>query len=276
MRTGCRSIDRFFVFFFLFSISVWADGIEQAQLNGEQAREVLVRSQRTMNAYLERLDPVTGLLPQKGGVSTWYVRDSAADLYPFLVMAAYYTDRDVYQNEIFEILRNETRRSTRVGMLSDNVLAGGGFEHSEADLDRILFSSCEYIKDGLLPLTELLGHHAWYDRMRGIADDMIRYAPYETEYGRLPSLSAEVNGEFLQVLSRLAYLTGDPKYVRQMISIGDFYFDEVIPKSNGLPVHRWDLDSSKPASDVFVLSDHGNEIVGGRLVLCQPPAPSIH
>ena len=241
----------------------FADVTETARGNGEEARETLIRSKRVLEAYLKRLDPTTGLLPRTGKVSTWYVRDSAADLYPFLVMAAYYTDRPAFETTMMEILRNEIRYSTRLGMLSDNVLAGGGFEKEEIDLDSVIFGSCEYAKDGLLPLTELLGHHAWYERMRGIADDVIAHAPYDSSFGKLPSISAEVNGEFLQVLARLAFLTRDSRYIQQMISIGDFYFHEVIPKCNGLPAHLWDLKEGKPAADDFVFSDHGNEIAGG-------------
>ncbi len=51
--------------------------------------------------------------------------------------------------------------------------------------------------------------------------------------------------------------------MEQAIRIGAFYFEEVIPKSNGLPVHRWDLAAGKPAVEEFHLNDHGNEIVGG-------------
>lgn len=238
--------------------------VEIARRNASAAREALVHSRRVVQAYRKRMDPVTRLLPSSGRDRTWTVRNSAADLYPFLVMAAYYTDRAVFDNDMHEILRNEVRRSTRLGMLSDDVLPGdGGFVHPQVDLNRLIFGSCEYAKDGLLPLTELLGRGAWFDRMVGIADDMIAHAPYETRFGRLPSLSCEVNGEFLQVLSRLAYLTGDRRYVDQAVSIAAFYFEEVIPKSNGLPAHEWDRVGGKPASDRFVLSDHGNEIAGG-------------
>ena len=264
-----------------------ADAVDTALRNGCQAQEALVRSHRVLHAYLKRLDPDTGLLPRRGGASefgpwwkpldpdtgllprtaghnTWYVADSAADLYPFLVMAAYFTDRDVFHRDMLEILRNEIRHSTRLDMLSDNVLPGSkGFEHADVDLDRLIFGSCEYVKDGLLPLTELLGHHVWYDRMLGIVDDIITHAPYDTKFGRLPSLSAEVNGGLLQVLSRLAYYTGEQRYIDQAITIGDFYFNEVIPKSNGLPAHMWDLENGIPATDAFRFDDHGNEIVGG-------------
>ncbi len=248
----------------LAAVPLGANPTTTARNNGQLAQEALVRSQRVLHAYLKRMDPVTRLLPRLGGQNTWYVADSAADLYPFLVMAAYFTDRTAFDGEMHEILRNEIRYSTRVGMLSDNVLPGGkGFEHADADLDRIIFGSCEYAKDGLLPLTELLGHSAWYERLVGIADDMIANAPYQTRFGRVPSLSAEVNGEFLQVLTRLAYRTRQPRYVEQSVRIADFYFQEVIPKSGGLPAHVWDLQTGKPQKATFLAADHGNEIVGG-------------
>ena len=147
------------VYFILVSGLLSAEPFDQARRNGTAAQEALVRSKRVLHAYLQRLDSTTGLLPRNGKTATWYVRDSGADLYPFLTMAAYYTDRPVFDKEMFEILRNEVRYSTRVGMLSDNVLPGGEFENQEVDLDKIIFGSCEYVKDGLLPLTELLKHH---------------------------------------------------------------------------------------------------------------------
>lgn len=233
--------------------------------NAAQAQDALIRSNRVLHAYLKRIDPVTGLLPRRGGENTWYVRDSAADLYPFLVLAAYFTDRGVYEREMHAILRNEIHYSTRVGSLSDNVLPGGrGFESAEINMDNILFGSCEYIKDGLLPLTELLGtHHGWFARMKGMTDDVIAHAPYRTAYGSIPSLNAEVNGEFLQALARMAFYTHNRRYIDQGMAITRFYFDEVIPKSNGLPAHIWDLATAQPATDRFILTDHGNEIVAG-------------
>ncbi len=242
-----------------------ADIVESARSNGVMAQEAFVRSRRVLQAYLNRLDPVTGLLGRTGREPAWYVRDSAADLYPFLVMAARFTDRPVFEKQMHEILRNEIRHSTRLGMLSDNVLpGGGGFVERELDIDRLIFGSCEYAKDGLLPLTELLGRSPWFERLLGIADDIIAHAPYTSRAGRLPSLSAEVNGELLQVLTRLAFLRRDPRYIDQALSIAEFYFNEVIPASNGIPAHIWDLSPGKPAEPrVFHLNDHGNEIVGG-------------
>jgi hypothetical protein len=252
--------------FFLFSIhaALSADSLDPARSNGLQAQEALVRSKRVMDAWMKRVDPVTGLLPRRGDQETWYVRDSGADLYPFLVMAAYYTDRPLFENGMLALLRNEVLRSTRLGMISDNILPGaGGFEFKDLDLDRVIFGTAEYAKDGLLPLTELLGRHGWCERMAGIADDLILHAPCQTRFGKLPAVDAEVNGDLLQVFSRLAFMTHDPRYINQAIRIADFYFHEVIPKCNGIPCHIWNDQDAKPELDRFSFADHGNEIAGG-------------
>ncbi|GMU92061.1 MAG: hypothetical protein AMXMBFR4_11190 [Candidatus Hydrogenedentota bacterium] len=254
---------RLLSFLVLCPLLLYGQPEERAKINASRAQEAFARSKRVMDAWMARRDPVTGLLPRRGGENTWYVRDSAADLYPFLVMAAYYTDRHAYRTAMHEILRAEIQWSSRVGALPDNVLPGGGFERQEMDFDQIVFGSCEYVKDGLLPLTELLGHHGWRARMVSIVDELSARAPYETAFGRVPSASAEVNGEFLQALARLAFYTRDPRYVEQALAITRFYFEEVIPKSNGLPAHVWDFKEGRPASDRFVLADHGNEIVAG-------------
>lgn len=246
-----------------FSAAGQDDALERVRQDAARAGEALARSHAVLDAYLQRRDNVTGLLPRKGTDSTWYVQDSAADLYPFLAMAAYFTERPAFDGAMYDILRSEIRFSTRVGRLSDNVLAGGGFQHPDIDMDRIVFSNSEYAKDGLLPLAELFGRTAWCERLVGIAGDLIANAAYETPFGRVPSLSSEVNGELLQVFSRLAYLTGDERYIQQAIAIARFYFEEVIPKSNGLPTQVWDLKAGRPATDYFNFADHGNEIVGG-------------
>jgi hypothetical protein len=245
-------------------LSVAAGGMEEsAQRNGLLARAALSRSKAVVEAYMKRRDPVTGLLPRSGENPAWYVRDSAADLYPFLVLCSFFTDRPVFENQMHKILTSEIRFSTRLGNLSDNVLPGGGFEDPEIDLDRLIFGSSEYAKDGLLPLAERLGRNAWFDRMVGIANSILEHSPYSSEFGSLPSLSSEVNGEMLQVLTRLAYLTGDERYVSSAISIARFYFEEVIPKSNGLIPQIWSIEEKKPVSEYFNFVDHGNEIVGG-------------
>jgi hypothetical protein len=232
--------------------------------NGRQATAAFVDSNRIMHAWLQRRDPVTGLLPTRGNDPAWSVANSAADLYPFMVLAAWFTEPALYHGAMLEILRQETLLTTRVGRLSDSVHPGGrGWVHAKPDLDRIIFGSSEYMKDGLVPVTELLGDTPWYHRMRGIAADVVRHAPHASPHGRLPSPDAEPNGNMLQVLCRLYWKTGDDDYLRQILAIADFYFLEVLPANQHLPAHRWDIARGQPLDPRFVLSDHGNEIVGG-------------
>jgi hypothetical protein len=241
-----------------------------AARNGRQATRALVDSNRIMHAWLKRTDPVSGLLPHRGDFggrtpdSSWVVANTAADLYPFMVMAARLTEPAVYHGAMLDILRQETLLTTRVGRLSDDVQGGGrGFIRATPDMDGIIFGSSEYMKDGLIPLTELFGDTPWYHRMEGIAADIIRHAPYQTSRGRLPAQTTEINGNMLQVLTRLYFKTGNQAYLDQVLAIADFYFLDMLPTTNYLPVDRWDVATQKPLTTRFVLSDHGNEIVGG-------------
>ncbi|MDO8540615.1 MAG: hypothetical protein Q7S40_09295 [Opitutaceae bacterium] len=246
----------------------------QARRNGEQARKALVDSNRIMHAWLRHRDPDTGLLPRnvqdtpplfKHAVNlTWTVKDSAADLYPFMVLAARFTEPTLYGGAMLDLLRQEVLLSTRIGRLADDVQPGrGGFVRTKPDMGAIIFGSSEYMKDGLLPLTEMLGDTPWYHRMEGIAADVIRHAPFKTSHGALPAQSCEVNGNMLQVLSRLYWKTGDENYLNTVIAIADFYLLDMLPKTQFVPVDRWDFAGQKPVALRFRLSDHGNEIVGG-------------
>ena len=246
------------------------DAASRAARNGRQATRALVTSNRIMHGWLARRDPASGLLPHRGRFQgsepdpSWVVANTAADLYPFMVMAARLTEPDVYHGAMLEILRQETLLTTRVGRLSDDVKGGGqGFVRATPDMDAIIFGSSEYMKDGLIPLTELFGDTPWYHRMQGIAADIIRHAPYETSRGRLPAQTTEINGNMLQVLSRLYFKTGDKAYLDQVLAIADFYFLDMLPTTHDLPADRWDVKTQKPLNTRFVLSDHGNEIVGG-------------
>lgn len=247
------------------------DDVEtRARRNATQATRALVTSHRVMHGWLARRDAVSGLLPHRGVFlgstpdPSWVVANTAADLYPFMVMAARLTDPAVYHGAMLDILRQETLLTTRVGRLSDDVKGGGqGFVRPTLDMDAIIFGSSEYMKDGLIPLTELFGDTPWYFRMRGIADDIIRHAPYATSRGRLPAQTTEINGNMLQVLSRLYFKTGERAYLDQVLAIADFYFLDMLPTTGDLPADRWDVTTRTPLTTRFILSDHGNEIVGG-------------
>jgi hypothetical protein len=104
----------------------------------------------------------------------------------------------------------------------------------------------------LLPLTEWLGKSPWSDRMISIIDDMWRHAPVETPFGKIVSDNVEVNGEMLQTLSRLYWMTEKEEYLEYAIRLGDYYL----------------LGDHHPTNDLerLRLRDHGCEIVSG---LCE-------
>lgn len=246
------------------SLAESSDSAAVAASNARRASEAFRRANRAMHAWLDRIDPVTGLLPRRGDNPNWVVKDSAADLYPFMVIASYFTEPSIYKGTMRSILRQERLLSARIGRLSDDLLPGGkGFVFEHADLDRIIFGSSEYIKDGLIPITELIGDTPWYHRLLGIASDIVRQTPYLSSRGSLPAQSAEVNGNMLQVLSRLYWKTSDEKFLNQAIAIADAYFLDILPATNYIPPDLWDMGKGKPLGSTFRLSDHGNEIVGG-------------
>ncbi|MEA3225440.1 MAG: hypothetical protein U9Q07_05775, partial [Planctomycetota bacterium] len=183
----------------------------------------------------------------------WNAQDSAADNYPFMVLTAAIIDRPLFDGRMRAMLRNETLLTSRLGYLPDTYsFSKGGFHDKKPDLGRIMFGSSEYVKDGLLPLTEWLGPSPWSERMIRIVDDMWARAPVATPHGRIVSLNQEINGEMLQTLSRIYWMTGDKKYLDWAVRLGDYYL----------------LDRHHPTRDenVLRLRDHGCEIVSG---LCE-------
>jgi len=228
---------------------------DKALKNGKSANEGLIRCQAYVDAWLEYADPVTGLIPENltAGIDRWTPHNSAADNYPFMVLVSALTDSARFNGTMHQMLETETALTSRVGHLPDSYsFSQQGFVKEEVDMASIIFGASEYVKDGLMPLTEYLGPSPWSDRMIAITDDVWAHAPVETEFGALPSLNVEVNGEQLQVLSRLYWMTGEQKYLDWALRLGDYYL----------------LGENHPTRDfeALRLNDHGCEIVSG---LCE-------
>ena len=224
----------------------------EAALNGRLAREGFRRARWFTEAWLEHADPATGLIPRNLGDSrdVWNAKDAAADNYPFMVLAAALTDSALLAGRMQAMLETETRLTSRIDRLPDTYsFATGAFVTEEPVLADVLFGASEYVKDGLLPLTEWLGPSPWRDRMLGLIDDLWARAPVETPYGRIPSEDPELNGEMLQTLARVFWMTGDTTYLDYAVRLGDYYL----------------LGDHHPTRDVerLRLRDHGCEIVSG-------------
>ena len=228
---------------------------KQAQTNGILVNEGLERCRRFVKDWLTHADPTTGLIPRNlyNDTDIWNAQDAAADNYPFMVLTAALTDQDLFQGRMVDMLESESRLTSRIDRLPDTYsFVKRDFEKPKVDMQGILFGSSEYIKDGLLPLTEWLGESPWSARMIGILDDIWKHAPVETDYGNIVSNNVEVNGEMLQVLSRVYWMTGDQKYLDWAIRLGDYYL----------------LGDQHPTRNFteLRLRDHGCEIVSG---LCE-------
>ena len=223
-----------------------------------------------VRAWLAQADPRTLLLPDTlpsfradhPGVGLYTPHNSGADLAPYFVATAYLTDRALYEGRMREMLRSEIRSHERPRRHPRQPEAAGRASSGRTSL----FGAAEYCKDGMIALTELLGRTAWYDRMVDMTAAVMRHAPVDSAFGRLPDAGAEVNGDLLQTLTRLAPMTGDRRFLEWAERIGDAYVREVLPRNHGLPGYDWDF-ARHSGPDRLRLRDHGNEIVVGLVML---------
>jgi hypothetical protein len=241
----------------------------QAEANGLQVEDVFRRTRLMMHAWLRYADARTLLLPdvlpgRTRGPQQLHVyrpHNSGADNYPYLVATSWFTDRPTFLGRMPEMLRNEIRYTNALdGIPADLDLEKGTLGPPS------LFGAAEYAKDGLLAITELLGRTPWFYRMADMTADLMKHAPVASDFGLLPDAGAELNGDVLQSLVRLATMTGDPRYLEWARRIGDAYVREVLPKNHGLPGYTWDF-AKHEGPDRMRLRDHGNEIVVGLQLL---------
>jgi hypothetical protein len=240
-----------------------------AAANGARSEEVFRRTRRMLRAWLEYADPKTLLLPdvlpgyQRGpkGLHIYRPHNSGADNYPYLVATAWFTDRPLYDGRMRQMLRNEVRYTNALDAIpADLDLETGRLGPPS------LFGAAEYAKDGLIAITELLGRTPWFHRMTDMTASLMEHAPVSSDFGPLPDTGAELNGDVLQSLVRLAPMTGDRRYLEWAERIGDAYVKEVLPRNHDLPGYTWDFTKHE-GPDRMRLRDHGNEMVVGLVLL---------
>ncbi len=224
----------------------------QAEANARVAAEALYRCRRYVDGWLAHADPVTGLIPRNLGEQRdlWNGRDAGADNYPFMVLTCALVDRPMFEGRMLEMLKTETRVTQRLDRLGDQYsFSRQAFAHERLDLDRLVFDNAEYVKDGLIPLTEWLGPSPWSERMIGLIEDIWKHAAVDTPAGKLPTLVLEVNGDLLQACSRLYWFTRDSRFLDWATRLGDYYL----------------LGNHHPTRDFEQLrfSDHDCEIING-------------
>jgi len=215
----------------------------RAERSARYAGIALSKVQRWLHEQcLAVRDERSGLFRPTG--REWNYRDTAADCYPFYVWAAYYTDRELLNTVMIDTLKAEQRLCNHLDRLP--VRYDMDTEQKIViPFDAMIFGASEYAKDGLIPIVEITGkEYPWFNRMRGLVDDIFKHARIDTPYGKIPSTNIEVNGELLQLLPRLYRMTGEGKYLDWAHRLADYYLlaGKFVPSR---------------------LSDHGCEIIGG-------------
>ena len=233
------------------------DIFSEALQNGPLVNEGFNRCMKFVDAWLKLADPSTGLIPRnindEKSKDIWNAKDCAADNYPFMVLTSALLRKDLFEGTMRDMLESEKKLTSRIGSMPDTYsFSRKGFAVSDTIMTDIIFGSAEYIKDGLIPLTEWLGPSPWSERLISILDDIWKHAPVETPFGNICSDDPEVNGDMLQSLSRIYWTTGDKKYLEWAEKLGDYYL-----LGNNHPTRNF---------KVLRLRDHGCEIVSG---LCE-------
>lgn len=234
------------------------EAVDQARASAQIAGTTLSKVQRWLHeTALPKIDPESGLYISHTRGSgryreaLWNYDDAAADTYPFLFWAAWYTDHDKIKGPVFDVLLAEQKHcnlNNHPKLPLDRIPTAVNHKTLEKVIkskDDTVFAAMEYVKDGLIPIVEIAGtDNPWFDRMRAIVDDIWKHAEIDTPYGKITTNSLEANGEMLQVLPRLYCATGERKYLDWAIRLADSY---LLP-GGFVPVS---------------LRDHGCEIVGG-------------
>jgi len=217
------------------------ESVNTARKSAKIAGYSLSKVQRWLHEVaLKRIDPATGLYIADG---RWNYRDTAADCYPFLTWAAYIVDLEALNGPVRSVLHAEQKLCNHV----DRIPVPYDYKNKKKIVpgyDEMVFQASEYVKDCLIAIVEVTGKDEWFERMKGIEEDIWKHARYDSAYGKIPSRNVEVNGEQIQALVRLYTMTGQKKFLEWAERLADYY----LLTGNFVPTR---------------LRDHGCEIIGG-------------
>lgn len=234
------------------------DADEVARLNSLLAQEALQRVYWALRAWEGVRDARSGLIPKDPLKGIWNGKDTASDCFPFLLIAA-----SELTPESAPIWVETMKQARKIGGVLPGTICLQPLEVMDDPLRDRIFGGAEYAKDGLLSIYDRLGNGPWLPLMEEMVGAILEQAPVETGRGRIPSGGAEANGDMLQVLPRLYWMTGKAAYLEMAERIAEVYLFDVMPRNNGFPAAAWDFESQRPKSAKFRIRDHGNELIPG-------------
>ncbi|MDC0936342.1 hypothetical protein OAS39_08635, partial [Pirellulales bacterium] len=162
-----------------FVYAVAPGDLNLARTNAGLANDGFHGANRYMDGWLVLRRGAAQLLPENTGSQLYRPDNSGADNYPFAVLSAWMTDRPEFNTSAIDMLNSEIANTSRSlgggkpAVLPDHFrLDLNAFSQPSPDLHRQTFSGSEYVKDGLITLTEVMGpnNNPWYDRMIQIVD----------------------------------------------------------------------------------------------------------
>lgn len=236
------------------------DVVSAAEINADLAHEALVRAYILHRRSFARRDPNTKLYPQQRSIPHWNYRNTAADFFAFHLQTGMRLNPDGMPS-LLETLEAESSLSPP-GELCRPVHAHTG-EPIDADEQELLFASSEYVKDGLISVFERFGDGPASVRMLAVLDAVVKHSRHGSKQGPIPGTGSEVNGNVLQVCSRLSFAVDRPEYAEIAARIAEAYVQQAMPANQGIPPAAFDFSRGDVIEPVLKLKDHGNEVLPG-------------
>jgi hypothetical protein len=236
------------------------DLVKAATINAILSQDALQRSARTEQAWMTWQDPRTKLFPQDYKSPYWTYENTGADCFGFLLQAGLRL-RPSSVPALVDAITAETNLAAP-GELCTSVQIHT-LEPMPADDLRKIFTSSEYVKDGLLSVYERLGDNPSKARMYQVMDNILAHSTYSSKAGPIPAPGSEENGNILQAGARLSYAGNRPEYAELAARIADAAVMQMLPANDGLPVMGYDYATDKVVVQKVKLRDHGSEITPG-------------
>jgi hypothetical protein len=235
-----------------------------ALLHAGLAQEALLRARAVHDAWMTRRHPVTKLFPRGPRAAVWNYRDTAADFLGFQLHAALRL-RPASLPALGETLAAEDALEPDGALCQPvDVVTGRPLE---ADAEERIFASSEYVKDGLISVYERFGDTPVGPRMFEVLDAVLAHSAHASKFGPIPGGGSEVNGNVLQVCSRLSFSADTPArraaYATMAARVADAVTQQMLPACNGLPVRTFDYERGRAVDPHIKLRDHGNEVMPG-------------